>query len=138
VAGGLTSLAAASGAEATAVDAKAAVTARVDSEFASLEAIFHRLHANPELSFQEFETAALVARELRAASRRNADLEERRRAAEAEAAKNSRQEEAAEAGSTAVASWQTLGCAQCPVLPASHGACLIADTSFAVEHIPCS
>ena len=67
VAGGLTSLAAASGAEAKAVDAKAAVTARVDAEFASLEAIFHRLHANPELSFQEFETAALVARELRAA-----------------------------------------------------------------------
>ena len=67
VAGGLTSLAAASGAEAKAVDAKAAVTARVDAEFASLEAIFHRLHANPELSFQEVETAALVAKELRAA-----------------------------------------------------------------------
>jgi hypothetical protein len=30
------------------------------------------------------------------------------------------------------------GAAACPVLPVSSGARLIADTSFAVEHIPCS
>ncbi|MBM3866343.1 MAG: amidohydrolase [Verrucomicrobia bacterium] len=62
---GLACVGLATGAEVPA-DAKAAVSARVDAEFPALEAIFHRLHANPELSFQEFETAALVAGELRA------------------------------------------------------------------------
>jgi len=63
---GLACAGSAGAAEVPAGDAKAAVTARVDAEFPALEAIFHRLHANPELSFQEFETAALVAKELRA------------------------------------------------------------------------
>ncbi len=52
--------------------------------------------------------------------------------------KDFRQKEAAEAGSTAMASWQMLGCAQCPVLQASHGAHSIAETAFAGERIPCS
>jgi hypothetical protein len=40
----------------------------------------------------------------------------------------------------AVASWQMLGYAQLeyPVLQASRGARLIAETSFAVDRIPCS
>jgi amidohydrolase len=43
-----------------------AVAAKVGAEYASLEAIFKNLHANPELSFMETKTAALVAKELRA------------------------------------------------------------------------
>lgn len=43
-----------------------AVKARVDAEYPSLEAIYKQLHANPELSFMEVQTAALIAKELRA------------------------------------------------------------------------
>lgn len=46
--------------------ARALVDERVQAEFPALEAILHRLHARPELSFMEVETAALVAREFRA------------------------------------------------------------------------
>jgi amidohydrolase len=42
------------------------VAARVNAEYPSLEAIYKQLHANPELSFMETQTAALVAKELRA------------------------------------------------------------------------
>ncbi len=42
------------------------VAAKVDAEYSSLEAIFKNLHANPELSFMETKTAALIAKELRA------------------------------------------------------------------------
>jgi hippurate hydrolase len=42
------------------------VAAKVAAEYASLEAIYKQLHANPELSFMETNTAALVAKELRA------------------------------------------------------------------------
>lgn len=42
-----------------------AVKARVDAEYASLETIYKNLHANPELSFMEVKTAALIAGELR-------------------------------------------------------------------------
>jgi hippurate hydrolase len=43
-----------------------AVQAKLDAEYSSLEAIYKNLHAHPELSFMEFQTAALVAAELRA------------------------------------------------------------------------
>ena len=42
------------------------VAARIAAEYPSLEAIYKQLHANPELSFMETNTAALVAKELRA------------------------------------------------------------------------
>ncbi len=42
------------------------VAAKVDAEYPALEAIFKQLHANPELSFMETKTAALVAKELKA------------------------------------------------------------------------
>ena len=42
------------------------VAAKVAAEYASLETIYKQLHANPELSFMETNTAALVAKELRA------------------------------------------------------------------------
>ena len=41
------------------------VKARVDAEYASLEAIYKNLHAHPELSFMEVKTAAFLAGELR-------------------------------------------------------------------------
>lgn len=41
------------------------VAAQVDAEYASLEKIYKHLHANPELSFMEVKTAALVAEEWR-------------------------------------------------------------------------
>ncbi len=41
------------------------VADRVEAEYASLEAIYRNLHAHPELSFMEQNTAALVAQELR-------------------------------------------------------------------------
>src|SRR5690606_2458623 len=48
----------------------AAVTAeireRVNAEYASLEALYHHLHSNPELSNQEEQTAARMAAELKA------------------------------------------------------------------------
>lgn len=43
-----------------------AVRAKVAAEYASLRGIYEHLHANPELSFMEFNTASLVAKELRA------------------------------------------------------------------------
>lgn len=43
-----------------------AVAAKVIAEYPALEAIYKQLHANPELSFMETKTAALVAKELRA------------------------------------------------------------------------
>ncbi|MSU51137.1 MAG: amidohydrolase [Opitutus sp.] len=42
------------------------VAAKFAAEYPSLEAIYKNLHANPELSFMETKTAALVAKELRA------------------------------------------------------------------------
>jgi amidohydrolase len=42
------------------------VAAKVAAEYGSLEAIYRQLHANPELSFMETKTAALIAKELRA------------------------------------------------------------------------
>ena len=42
------------------------VRAKVAAEYPSLRAIYEHLHANPELSFMEVNTAALVAKELRA------------------------------------------------------------------------
>ncbi len=47
-------------------DVRQVVAAKIAAEYPSLEAILHRLHANPELSFMEKSTAALVAAELRA------------------------------------------------------------------------
>ncbi len=48
-------------------DLRTLVAQRVDAECASLESIYRDLHAHPELSFMEVNTAARVARELRAA-----------------------------------------------------------------------
>lgn len=42
-----------------------AVRAKVAAEYVSLRGLYEHLHANPELSFMEVNTAALVARELR-------------------------------------------------------------------------
>jgi len=42
-----------------------AVAKKIAAEYPSLEAIYKDLHANPELSFMETRTAALVAKELR-------------------------------------------------------------------------
>lgn len=42
-----------------------AVKARIEAEYASLEAIYKNLHAHPELSFMEVKTAAFLAGELR-------------------------------------------------------------------------
>jgi hippurate hydrolase len=47
-------------------DLPALVKARVDAEYPSLEAIYQKLHAHPELSFMEVKTAAFLAGELRA------------------------------------------------------------------------
>jgi hippurate hydrolase len=44
----------------------AAVNKRIDAEFASLEALYKHLHANPELAFSEEITAARMAKELKA------------------------------------------------------------------------
>ncbi|MDF3059694.1 MAG: yxeP [Rariglobus sp.] len=43
------------------------VTARIDAEYPSLDVIYRHVHAHPELSLMEEKTAALVAKELRAA-----------------------------------------------------------------------
>src|SRR5262249_42852430 len=40
---------------------------RIDAEYPSLEALYKHIHANPELSLQEVQTAARMAKELRAA-----------------------------------------------------------------------
>ncbi|HEX2862178.1 MAG TPA: amidohydrolase, partial [Lacunisphaera sp.] len=45
---------------------RATVKARLDAEYASLEALYKHLHAHPELAFMEVQTAALLAGELRA------------------------------------------------------------------------
>ncbi len=47
-------------------DVQAAVKAKVAAEFPSLRALYEHLHAHPELSFMEVNTAALMAKELRA------------------------------------------------------------------------
>jgi len=47
-------------------DVKAAVKAKVAAELPSLRALYEHLHAHPELSFMEVQTAALMAKELRA------------------------------------------------------------------------
>src|SRR5437870_895307 len=39
---------------------------RIDAEFADLEKLYRHLHSHPELSLQEVQTAARLARELRA------------------------------------------------------------------------
>src|SRR4051812_22144120 len=41
------------------------VRAKIDAEYASLEAIYKDLHANPELSFMEVRTASMIAAEWR-------------------------------------------------------------------------
>ncbi|MBI3876536.1 MAG: amidohydrolase [Verrucomicrobia bacterium] len=46
---------------------RAAVRERVSAEFVGLETLYKELHAAPELSFQEFKTAARVAAELKRA-----------------------------------------------------------------------
>ena len=46
-------------------DAQRAVRAKVDEEYRGLERLYQELHANPELSFMEVNTAARVAKELR-------------------------------------------------------------------------
>jgi hippurate hydrolase len=55
------------GAFAATPELKPVVAAKVDDEYPSLEAIYKDLHAHPELSFMEVNTAALLAKELRAA-----------------------------------------------------------------------
>lgn len=47
-------------------DLKQAVDRKIAADYASLETIYKDIHANPELSFVEVRTAALVAKELRA------------------------------------------------------------------------
>ena len=47
-------------------DVKAAVKAKVAAELPSLRTLYEHLHAHPELSFMEVNTAALMAKELRA------------------------------------------------------------------------
>src|SRR4051812_49592649 len=47
-------------------DRTAVITAKVDGELAKLESLYKHLHTHPELSLQERETAARMARELSA------------------------------------------------------------------------
>jgi amidohydrolase len=47
-------------------DVRETVRAHIRSEYPKLRTIYEHLHAHPELSFMEVETAALMARELRA------------------------------------------------------------------------
>lgn len=49
------------------VDLREQVAARVAAEYPSLDVIYRHVHAHPELSLMEEQTAALVAKELRAA-----------------------------------------------------------------------
>ena len=49
----------------SAAPAQPAVKARVASELPALQKLYQKIHANPELSFQEKETAATLATELR-------------------------------------------------------------------------
>jgi amidohydrolase len=55
------------GAFAADAELKSAVAARIDAEYASLEALYQDLHAHPELSLMEEKTSARVAAELGAA-----------------------------------------------------------------------
>src|SRR5262245_3693698 len=49
------------------VKARAAdVSRRIDAEFADLEKLYKHLHAHPELSLQEVQTSARLAKELKA------------------------------------------------------------------------
>src|SRR5689334_7349778 len=48
-------------------DVRDDVRAKVAAEYPSLRQLYEHLHAHPELSWMEVKTAALVARELRAA-----------------------------------------------------------------------
>jgi amidohydrolase len=50
-----------------AADVRDEVRAKVAAEYPSLRQLYEQLHANPELSWMEVKTAAIVARELRAA-----------------------------------------------------------------------
>jgi hippurate hydrolase len=50
-----------------AADPRDAVRARIAAEYPSLQALYEHLHRNPELSLMEVNTAALMAKELRAA-----------------------------------------------------------------------
>ena len=45
--------------------AQDALTRTIERDYPSLEVLYHHLHANPELSFQETKTAARLVRELR-------------------------------------------------------------------------
>ncbi len=47
--------------------AQDALSRAIEGDYQSLEALYHHLHSNPELSFQEANTAKRLARELRAA-----------------------------------------------------------------------
>ncbi|MEO5823006.1 MAG: amidohydrolase [Vicinamibacteraceae bacterium] len=47
-------------------DVKVVVKARIAAEFPALRTLYEHLHAHPELSFMEVNTAALMAKELRA------------------------------------------------------------------------
>ena len=47
-------------------DVRDAVRARIHDEYSALRAIYEQLHSHPELSFMEVNSAALIARELRA------------------------------------------------------------------------
>ena len=49
----------------SAAPAQPAVKARVVGELPALQKLYQKIHANPELSFQEKETAATLATELR-------------------------------------------------------------------------
>ena len=55
----------------SAAPSQKAVRARVSGELPSLEKLYQHLHANPEISFQEKETAKTLAAELRQASSLN-------------------------------------------------------------------
>jgi hippurate hydrolase len=50
---------------ASVADTRKAIATQVDAQYLSLEAIYKGIHANPELSFMETKTAALVASEWR-------------------------------------------------------------------------
>ena len=43
-----------------------AIEAQIGKELPSLEKLYKHIHSNPELSFQEVNTAALLAKELKA------------------------------------------------------------------------
>ena len=67
LAAGFLSCAALMSAFAATPELKPVVEAKVNAEYPSLEAIYKDIHAHPELAFMEVNTAALLAKELRAA-----------------------------------------------------------------------